>query len=61
MIEKIKWLGVYSYLCHQNGISDKETSVKIEISKLMVFFSRILYKLKSIGSEENARKKKLRI
>lgn len=60
MIEKIKWLGVYSYLCHQNGISDKETSEKIEISKLLVFFSRILYKLKSIGSE-NARKKKLRI
>ena len=60
IIEKIIWLGVYSYLCHQNGISDKEISKKIKKSKLIVWVSRTLYKMKSRGSA-NARKKKLRV
>lgn len=60
MIEKIKWLGVYSYLCHKNGISDKTTSNKIKMNILTVWFSRVLYKIKSRGSE-NARKRKLRV
>lgn len=60
IIEKIRGLGVYSFLCHQNGISDKEISKKIDTSKFIVWFSRTLYKIKSRGSI-NARRKKLRI
>ena len=59
-IEKLKWLGVYSYLCHQNGISDRKTSSKIEQSIWSVWLSRMLYAIKSRGTI-NARKKKLRI
>ena len=59
-IEKIKWLGVYSFLCHENGISDIQTSTKIEKSVFLIWISRVLYSLKSRGTT-NARKNRLRI
>lgn len=59
-VDKIKWLGVYSYICHKNGISDKKTSEKIDTSLSLVLMSRMLYMVKSRGTK-NARKEKLRI